>query len=192
MIDFALSLEINCIGAAMPKLLVMPHDVFTMLQQSGVEFSCLDDVNYMSENLAASDMADIHIAMETFPFEFSPELEIHRAKSPLATLTQACTESPNNEKLQDLLYRVKGRITTISLRNANEEGCVLSYELYPVNETLWVAVQQRLRKESGDPSRLLLRANNALFDGMIAQALHTHPFERVCATNLFTYYLGSL
>jgi hypothetical protein len=170
----------------MPILTVVPQDVFDLMQNEGIELSKLNDVNYMAEHLAASDIADIHHALKAFPFQFSDELEIQLSQSPFARLAL-------DEKYADLYYRVNGRIETTALRNeAEAKQNVFSYTLYPVEENLWVAVQQRLHNEPGDPNRLLLKANTGFFDAVIEQALHTQSFERVCSTNLFTYYLGSL
>lgn len=170
----------------MPCLAVVPHDVIVMMQNEGFCLSRLDDADYMAEHLAVSDLADIHFAQAAFPFQFSPELRIELLPSPLATLSVM-------EKHSDLYYRLNGRIETCSLQKADgPSDCLLSHTLYPVGENLWVAAQQRLPRESGDPSRLLLRANHAFFDAMVAQVLHTFSFENMCKTNLFTYYLGSL
>lgn len=170
----------------MPRLIVVPHDVVAMMQNEGICLSKLDDPDYMAEHLAISDLADIHFAQAAFPFQFAPELEIQMLPSPLAALA-------TSEKHAEVHYRLNGRIETCSLRNTGVSSeYLLGHSLYPVGENLWVAVQQRLPRESGDPSRLLLKANHALFDGMVAQVLHTFSFEKMCRTNLFTYYLGSL
>jgi hypothetical protein len=166
--------------------MVIPHDVAVMMKEEGISFSRLGDINYIAEHLSAVDIADIHQALSDFPFAFSPELGITLADSPLAALAA-------EESLQDLHYRVNGRIETNSMRRGSDaEKLPHVFTLNPVEENLWVAVQQRLHKEPGDPSRLLLKSNRGFFDSLIGQALHTMPFERMCSTNLFTYYLGSL
>jgi hypothetical protein len=178
----------------MPSLLVIPAAVYSTLQDSGLGLSKLKDFNYMEKNMSASDLADIHVAQLKFPFTFSPELGIVMAQSPLDQLAiRLSEEGPDAQLHQDLYYRVNGRIQTCMLRSGgNAANTVYEYSLHAVDENLWVAVQQRLRDEPSDPGRLLLRANSSFFDELIAQALHTLPFERVCSTNLFTYYLGSL
>lgn len=170
----------------MPNLLVVPHEVFVMLQDGGVNLAKLNDINYMAEHLSASDIADIHSAQVAFPFAFDQTLNINMLRSPL-------TDLQTNEKYQDLYYRVNGRIETNSIR----EGSGVSqnahvFSLYPVEENLWIVVQEKMHNVVGDPSRLLLKANQNFFDSMIAQCLHTLSFEEVCSTDLFTYYLGSL
>ena len=170
----------------MPVLMVIPHDVAVMMKDEGISFSQLGDINYMAEHLSANDIADIHQALSDFPFAFSPELEITLADSPLMQLA-------TDESRQDLHYRVEGRIESNSLRRGTgAEQLAQVFTLNPVEENLWVAVQQRLHKEPGDPSRLLLKSNRGFFDSLIGQALHNMPFERMSSTNLFTYYLGSL
>lgn len=170
----------------MPVLTVVPQVVYDMMRDEGISLSKLNDVNYIAEYLSAADIADIHQALSDFPFAFSPELGITMADSPLALL--AAQDSHN-----DLYYRVNGRIENNSIRRESAaEQLPQVFTLNPVEENLWVAVQQRLQKEPGDPSRHLLKANRAFFDSMINQAVHTMPFERMCSTNLFTYYLGSL
>ena len=172
----------------------MPDDTFTMLQEAGLGLSKLKDINYMAKNLSVIDLADIHVALQEFPFSFSQELGISKAPSPLDQLAGVLSSAgPEADLLQDLYNRVNGRIETYQLRKGeNLTVPVHQYRLHAVDENLWVAVQQRLRDEPSDPSRLLLRANSSFFDDMIAQVLHTSSFDRMCSTNLFTYYLGSL
>jgi len=178
----------------MPALLVIPEDTFVVMREASLNLAGLCDINYMSKHLSASDLADIHIALHEFPFVFSSELGFEKAKSPLDQLAQIMNEeSKDSIKLQDLYNRVNGRIDSYMLnKSLNADNSVYQYSLQVINENLWVAVQQRLRDKPSDPSRLLLRANASFFDDMMAQALHSIPFNRVCSTNLFTYYLGSL
>ncbi len=170
----------------MPKLLVVPHDVIRMMNDEGIPLSTLGDIDRMSDALSAHDMAEIHLAHKAFPFEFDQSLQITPAQSPLVALADI--------KMHDGLYhRVNERIQTLKLQEeSSAERFTPAYMLNPVDETLWVAVLQRQDSPEGDPYRALLSANRAFFDALMAQALHLHPFERVCSTNLFTYYVGSL
>lgn len=178
----------------MPHLLVVPEDTFETLQAFGHSLSKLEDVNYMVENISASDLADIHVAHVDFPYELPAELGIGKAPTPLEFLAKAMDDpTTNTDSLQNLYNRVNGLVQTRLLKVADKSvNSVCEYVLHPVNENLWVAVQQRLRHEASDPSRVLLRANESFFDSMIAQALQLFKFEQVCSSNLFTYYLGSL
>lgn len=170
----------------MPKLMVITHDVKVMMDNEGLPLSKLDDINYMAKYLSVADLADIHTSLENFPFQFDPELGIELADSPLALLAV-------DNSHEDLHYRVKARVETNSLRNSSDrEGVIPSFSLIPTGENLWVAVQQRLHTEPGDPNRLLLKTNTEFLDTLIGQVLHTQSFESVCSTNLFTNYLGSL
>lgn len=170
----------------MARLLVVPEDIMSMMVQEGLPYSLLHDCERMSTALSAHDMAEIHLAQKAFPFEFDVDLDITMARSPLVELA----EDPNCASLYE---RVSRRVATLTLREeTNPADFTPVYTLYPVDETLWVAVLQRQDSHDGDPHRVRLSSNQAFFDAMMAQALHHHSFERVCRTNLFTYYLGSL
>lgn len=170
----------------MPKLMVIPVDVKNMMDDEGLPLCKLDDINYMAKYLSVTDLADIHASLADFPFQFDAALGIELADSPFALLAQ--------ESSHEVLYnRVKGRIESNSLRAGSDRSeFTQSFALYPTGENLWVAVQQRLHTEPGDPERLLLKINHEFFDALIGQVLHTQSFETVCSTNLFTNYLGSL
>jgi len=170
----------------MVRLLVVPEAIMTMLIREGIPYSILKDVESMSGALSVHDMAEIHMAQKQFPFEFDQSLEIQFARSPLVELAES-SES------RTLYERLNERIETLTLReSAERESFTPVYTLYPVDETLWVAVLQRQDSREGDPHRELLSSNHAFFDALMAQTLHLHSFERVCSTNLFTYYLKAL
>lgn len=170
----------------MPKLMVITNDVKVMMDNEGLPLHKLDDINYMAKYLSVTDLADIHTSLEDFPFKFDADLGIELADSPLAGLAADTSH-------EDLYNRVKGRVETNSLRDSSGvNDSTVSFTLHPTGENLWVAVQQRLHTEPGDPNRLLLKANTEFFDSLIGQVLHTQSFESVCSTNLFTNYLGSL
>lgn len=170
----------------MSRLYVLPANVVSVLQEAGHSLTCLNDVNKMVEVLSAHDMAEIHLAMKRFPFEFDKELEITFGELPLNRLSQ-------EEVHEHLFNRVETRVTTQMLRDETSGGVGLpEYTLYCVDETLWVAVQQRLYNAERDPSRLLLSLNRGFFDALIAQKLFTQSIEEISSTNLFTYFLESL
>lgn len=175
----------------MIKILVIPKPVFEQFKTDGVQFSRLCDTNYIAEVCSVSDLTEIHEAINKFPFTFCHQTGVELAPSPVTGLATAATSGEYGQhKLEDLYNRVEGRIASSALRKGlAPEGSLLQYELYPVDENLWVAVQQRLHSDNGDPSRLSTKANHALFDSMIAELLRTRTFESVASTNLFTYYL---
>lgn len=169
----------------MTKLYVVPHDVMAILQAEDIPVSVFKDVRELIKRLSASDIADIHQAMLAFPFHFDPEVNLTLALSPAAVLL-------SEEQHTSLHYRVKERVDSYALQPTTEESYYPSYTLNPVDENVWVAVVQRHHTDGSDPGRQLLVNNRSFFDGLIAQVLHTLSFEKMCATNLFTYYLGSL
>jgi len=170
----------------MPKLLVVPQDVVRMMDDEGIPLSTLGDIDRMSDALSAHDMAEIHLAHKAFPFEFDQSLQIEPARSPLVELAEVKAH-------EELYHRVNERIQTLKLQDeSSTERFTPVYTLNPVDETLWVVVLQRQGSPEGDPYQALLSANRGFFDSLMAQALHLHPFERVCSTNLFTYYVGAL
>lgn len=169
----------------MPKLIVVPHDVADMMRAEGISFKILFDAEQMSHELSANDMADIHIATESFPFRFSEVLDIQCGLTPLQQLSI-------HDKLSDVYNRVKESVDTQALRSVDSDAFVSSYTLNTVDETMWVAVLQRQDRQAGDPGKQLLSSNHSFFDGLIAQVLHVFSFEKLCTTNLFTYFMGSL
>lgn len=176
----------------MPSLIVIPESTFEAIRVSGVELPKLDDVYHMAEHVSASDLADIHVAQKAFPFAFNNQLGIKLLPSPLETLALACEEE-GTDSVKDLYTRVNGRYQAHLLKNqGSDNNIVYEYALHVVSENLWVAVQQRLRNETSDPSRLLLRANESFLESLIAQSLHSFKFEEVSSSKIFTYYLGSL
>jgi hypothetical protein len=157
-----------------------------MMEAEGISLKVLGDIDQMARLLSAHDMADIHLALQGFSFSFDSELQIELAQSPLTRLSASETH-------ESVHYRVNERVQSQTLRQQAEgKNFTPVYTLNPVDENLWVAVQQRLHNQTADPSQLLLSSNQAFFDDLIAQALHCLPFEQVCKTNLFTYYLGTL
>lgn len=170
----------------MPRLVVVPDDVAAVIEGRGLNFDLFKDINSMLANLSAADLADIVIASNDFPFDFGSMLVIN-----MEHMLQ--TEVLTVEEHAALAKRYQARYDTARLKYAAEVDSFMPvYQLYCVDETLWVAVQQRQHINDCDPKRLLLKANSAFFDALIAHALHTQSFESVCSTNLFTHYLESL
>lgn len=169
----------------MPILHVLPATVADLLEAERVSLKILADIEAMASELSAQDLAEIHMAQQNFPFNFN-DVGIVLAASPATRLLQTAQH-------EALHARVTERIATLQLQaQANPRKLVPSYTLNPVDENVWVAVQQRLDLTGRDPNRQLLSSNRAFFDALIAQLLHTHTFEQVCSTSLFTCYLGSL
>jgi hypothetical protein len=175
----------------MVKLLVIPQSVLEQFQTDGVQFTKLLDTNYIASVASVSDLADIHDAMNKFPFSFCQSTDVELADSPITGLAKAAEVSGlGQHKAVDLHNRVEGRIASNALMRAKTPSFgVYDYTLYPVDENLWVAVQQRLHGDNGDPARLSSKLNLALFDSMINELLRTRTFESVAATKLFTNYL---
>ncbi len=169
----------------MPTLVVVPKDVAAVIEDQGLSFDIFKDTNSMLQYLSAADVADIVIASNDFPFDYRSMFTIDMEQS-LQNALQA-------DEHADKARRIKGRLETAELKFAAEvESFVSSYQLYCVDEKLWVAVQQKQHIGDCDPKRLLLKANSGFLDSLIAQALHTQSFESVCSTNLFHDYLNSL
>lgn len=170
----------------MPTLVVVPADVAAVIEGRDLNFDLFKDLNNMLKCLSAADVADIVIATNDFPFDFSSLLTIN-----MEQILQS--EVLETEQYEQWSKRYLSRYDTAKLQYAAEvEQFVPVYKLYCVDEALWVAVQQKQHIEEGDPQRLLLKANSAFFDALIANVLHTQSFESVCHTNLFTHYLESL
>jgi hypothetical protein len=178
----------------MVKLLVLPADLLEHFRNDGVQLTKLLDINYMSSVASVSDLAAIHDAINKFPFKFCSATKVELADSPVTGLMQlASGVGVTNPKMQDLHNRVEGRITNNALTKALHPSLeCYEYSLYPVDENLWVAVQKSLHTGNGDPARLSIKANRALFDDMIGELMRTRTFESVASTNLFTYYLEAL
>jgi len=169
----------------MPKLFVVPRDVVDMLKAERIPLSILNDPAKMAAQLSAHDIADIHFAMERFPFVFDATLGIQLAATPFQQLS-------SHDEFAAVYNRVKECVDTEALKALDGDAFVTSYTLNPVDEALWVAVLQRQDRQAGDPGKQLLTSNHSFFDGVIAQVLHKFSFEKMCATNLFTYFLGSV
>lgn len=171
--------------------MVLPQSMVTTWQEENTPLSQLATLDRLISEVSPQELVDLHRARERFPFTFDAELRVYIARSPLDEL--------HDSGKQPYLYdRALQRLETQRLTSPNKDtdpekpDAISVYTLYPVNESLWVAAEQRLCDYTGDPHRASLSANRAFFDALIAQALHTLSFERVCAANLFTYYLKAL
>lgn len=170
----------------MPTIQVVPHELVEALEAERLPLSVLGDIEHMAEVMSVDDLAGCQLARMDFPFTFDAELEISLASSVLNDLSHTTVH-------ENLHNRVEERVQTLQLQQVADASTIVpQYTLYPVDESLWVAAQQRLRVTDGDPGRQLLSCNQGFFDTLIAQALHTHSFESVCKTNLFTHYIQSL
>lgn len=166
-------------------LYVAPQEVVDILEAEGIPLKVLRDTEELAKHCSVQDLTDLQLAHERFPFEFDPVLEITQALSPRDRLEKT------RDKDDPLLYRVEESVTTAKLKEAKHPvEFTPVYTLNIVDENTWVAVQQRLHTPSADPN-LLLSSNQAFFDALITQVLHTLSFEELCATNLFAYYLGA-
>lgn len=169
----------------MTTLVVVPQDVVAVIEGQGLSFDIFKDTNNMLQYLSAADIADIVIASNDFPFEYGSMFTIDMERNLQAYLQ----DNENTDKAR----RINSRLETARLSYAEQvDDHVPSYQLYCVDEKLWVAVQQKQHIEDCDPRQLLLKANRDFFDSLIGQALHTQSFEGVCSTNLFHDYLTSL
>lgn len=178
----------------MVKLLVIPADIMDHFQSDGVQLTKLLDINYMSSVASVSDLAAIHDAINKFPFRFCANTKVELADSPVMGLAQLANSVDGTcAKSQDLHNRVEGRISNNALTKALHPSLeCYEYCLYPVDENLWVAVQKSLHTGNGDPARLSIKANRALFDDMIGELMRTRTPESVASTKLFTYYLEAV
>lgn len=168
----------------MPKLCVVPQDVWDSILAGGISPSKLQDAEDSLIVLSAQDIADIHLATSTFPFVFDSVLEIQTCITPYELLT----DRPEHESLYN---RVKSRLETAQLNKVGDIQSIPEYRLETINDSFWVAVVQRYHPIESDPQKMLMSLNQVFFDDLIAQVLHTLKFEQVCKTNLFSYYLGA-
>lgn len=177
----------------MIKLLVLPEAVFDQYKTDGVQFNKLLCTEYMVSVSSVNDLAEIHLSLEEFPFDFSKQTPIEKADSPFVEIALTATDdnAVNQFTMQDLYNRLEERLETINLRKSGKEQLGAVYYLYPVDENLWVAVQKSLHDDKGDPKQLSIKYNRNFFDSMINELTRTSSFEEVAKTNLFTYYLES-
>lgn len=169
----------------MTTLHVIPEGIYDQLVSEGVDLSFLYKSECLSTHLSAHDIAQIQLATESFPFKFDPVLQINIAK---CEVTED-GDSENSE--QNMHYRVGEHLTQIRFELQSDKlERDATYRLKPIDADRWVAVQQRLHVQAGDPQPVT--SNRPFFEKLIAQALHVVPFETVCKTNLFSYYLDSI
>jgi len=178
----------------MVNLLVIPADILEHFRNDGVQLTKLLDINYMAQTVSVSDLAAIHTAINKFPFRFCEATKVELASSPLTQLQIAANGVEGScPIMQDLYNRVDGRVTNTQLKESLHPSLqCYEYSLYPVDENLWVAVQKSLHTGNGDPARLSIKANRALFDDMIGELMRTRTPESVASTKLFTYYLEAV
>lgn len=170
----------------MIKLQVVPQDVLEMMQAEGIPLTIFHNINDVVQNLSVHDMADIHTATVGFPYTFDPVLDIRLVASPTVQMAS------DDECDENIRYRVEERIASRVFKNQAQAGLPTKYTLNPVDENLWVVVQQRLHGQASDPNLKESSTNQVFFESLIAQVLHILPFEKVCTTNLFSQYLLSL
>lgn len=171
----------------MAKLFVVPSDIAALLEGENRSLALLNDAEQIAQHLSANDIAEIHTATIQFPFEFDRNLDIQLAPSPLHTLM-----AQPGEKYQRLIERVQQRLDLAKLTTKVEAVETPRYSLNVVDGTLWVAVLQRQCNEEGNLDEMRVSQNQSFFSGLIAQVLHTLPFEAMCASNLFALYLKTL
>lgn len=177
----------------MTKILVIPKDVFEHFQATGVQLNKLLDIRYLASVSSVIDMALIHEAIARFNLPITGQLDIELADSPLTLVGLAAKEDSDDQiKLEDLYNRLESRLASSELRIVSNDKLVYDYYLYPVDENLWVAVQQSAHIVTSDPNRFSIEINHSFFDSMINQLCECHPFHVVASTNIFTYYLESL
>lgn len=169
----------------MPTLVVVPADVANVIATRRCSYDMFKDIRKVLKYLSPADVAEITIASGDFPFDID---------NVSITMEQILQEQVlNSEEYVDWTKRYHSRHETTLLNTKQElEHYVPVYSLYCVDETLWVAVQQKQHIEEGDPGKLLLKANSEFFDSLIEHTLHTVSFEKVCSTSLFKLYLDSL
>ncbi|BDR25258.1 hypothetical protein RVBP15_0620 [Pseudomonas phage sp. 30-1] len=176
----------------MTQVLVMPKAVFESYKTAGVQFNKLLDANYIVSETSVNDLAEIHQALTAFPFLLPEKLDIKLAVSPIIKVAELGEiDGPEQFKMKDLHNRLESRLATNELRDAGNRNLVYDYYLYPVDENLWVAVQQSAHIASSDPRRVSIQLNHTFFDSMINEMLNTRPRESVASTQIFTYYLES-
>lgn len=169
----------------MTTLHVIPASVYRMLEADGIALSCLRTQSDLVATMSVTDLAEITLAQRRFPYDFDKATDIQLPMTPYARL--ACVA-----EYTELCDRLSARLESLELHEAARKTTLMShYDLYPVDDSLWVAVEQRVHAEKHDPTEQMKRHND-FFSAMMANALYTRRFEDVCATNLFTYYLGSL
>lgn len=169
----------------MTTLHVIPAAVHRMLEADGIALSCLRTQSDMVEALSTTDMAEITLAQRQFPYAFDKASGIELPLTPHARLSTIA-------EYTELCDRLSARLESLELDATVRDDTIVShYVLYPVDESLWVAVEQRVHANECDPNEMTAHRSSFL-SAMMANALHTRRFEDVCATNLFTYYLGSL
>lgn len=176
----------------MIKLLVIPRPVYEQYKADGVSFNRLLDTNYIASVSSVADLSAIDRAINEFQFTFCPNTGITMAESPRVGIALASqSDTLERFKMQDLHNALEARIETLVLRKANEQPSVGVYELYPVDENIWVAVQKSLPNHNSDPARLSIVNNHTFFDSMIGALNQTCDLQKIASTNLFTYYLNS-
>jgi hypothetical protein len=176
----------------MTRLIVLPASTYDRYKTDGVQFSKLCDTNYITEVSSVTDLAEMQDAHDNFTIEFCSVLDVCLAEPPLALLAKsAATLDAYQAKWRELHNRLEGRMQSLHLRQGTSARTIRSYTLYPVDENLWVAVQQRLHDVIGDPSRLSVKVNRDFFDSVIGELLRNRSFELVAATKIFTNYLES-
>lgn len=166
----------------MSALIVTTQAVVDVLESNGYAINTLLDYDALTKALSAHDLAEMQLANEEFPFDFSQDLDIQIAIDPLSWLQLS-------ELHVNMYERVKGRVETTQLQKADKDLSIPVYRFVAIDGQRWVAVMQRHPGNGSDPNQLLLSLNLDFFNDMIAQILHTHSFETMCKSNVFTYFL---
>lgn len=168
----------------MPKLYVIPRDVHEYVLGSGNSYNLLTTSDGIAKLLSAADIASVQRAMSVFPFQFSPEAGIVFAPYPMTTLG-------SDELYTDLLARATRKFEALALNTDLEKtGTAREYVYYPVDESVWVAVEQRVH-ESSDPANTTLLINSDFFSALLNAVSNTLGINAAQRSNLLTYYLQS-
>lgn len=177
----------------MTTIIVLPENVYNQYKADGVVFSKLSNVNYMVEVSTVNSLAEIQEAIVNYPFNHTSEiLDLQLAESPLTMISKyVALQEADEATYRELYNRLEGRVANAALRQGNA-NVVRKYTLYPVEENLWVAVQQRLHDVISDPGKLQIKVNSSYFNQVIQSLSMSMPIYEIAKTNLFTNYLDSL
>lgn len=174
------------------KLHVVPHDIHERIMALGIEvYNDVFNVDTLPKTLAINDMVKLHLARESFPYDFEANLNITVGDSPLA-MFEALSIKEGLSEPHPMVDRLKWAITVAKREQGDTTDLISKYTLIPIQGDQWVVVQQSVHCGTDHPKEALLRENGPFFDQLIASLYYEVGFKDIAKTRLLSSFLESL
>lgn len=174
------------------KIHIVPSAIHERIMALGIEvYKDVFNVDTLQETLPINDMVKLHLARESFPYDFEANLNIQIGDSPLTMFEQLSIKEGLSEP-HPMVDRLKWAIAMEKNEQGDVSDLISKYTLVPVEGDQWVVVQQSVHCGLDHPKEALNRENGPFFDQLIASLYYGLDFKDIAKTKLLSSYLESL